>query len=54
MARTATFTVTLTKPSTRRAQVAYLTVDVTATAQEDYTPSEGTTYIDHYTRLGAH
>lgn len=42
MARTATFTITLSKPSTRRASVAYRTVDVTATAQEDYTPSEGT------------
>lgn len=42
MARTAIFTVTLSKPSTQRASVAYRTVDVTATAQDDYTPSEGT------------
>ena len=42
MARTATFTVILSKPSTQRVSVAYRTVDVTATAQEDYTPSEGT------------
>lgn len=42
MARTAIFTVTLSKPSTQRASITYRTVDVTATAQEDYKPSEGT------------
>lgn len=42
MARTAIFTVTLSEPSTRRTSVAYRTVDVTATTQEYYTPSEGT------------
>jgi len=41
MARTATFTVTLSKPSTQKVSVQYRTVDVTATAPEDYTATEG-------------
>lgn len=41
MARTASFIVELSKPSTRRTSVAYQTVDVTATAPDDYASEQG-------------
>lgn len=42
MARTATFTIALSKASTRRTSISYLTVAVSAEAQSDFTPTEGT------------
>ena len=42
MARTATFTVTLSKPSTRRTSISYRTVVVSAETQSDFTPIKGT------------
>lgn len=41
MSRTATFTVVLSNSSTQKTSISYRTVDVTATSQGDYTPSEG-------------
>ena len=42
MSRTATFTVVLSKASTRRTSISYRTVAVSAEAQSDFTPAEGT------------
>lgn len=46
MARTATFTVTLSEPSPQKVSVAYRTVDLTATAPSDYTTAEGILTFD--------
>ena len=42
MSRTATFTVVLSKASTRRTSISYRTVAVSADAQSDFTPIDGT------------
>ena len=46
MARTATFTVSLSEPSQLRAKISYVTVDVTALAPDDYTRMTGTLEFD--------
>lgn len=42
MTRKAVFTVRLSQPSTQQAQIDYVTVDITATAPDDYTAQRGT------------